>query len=467
MASRSSGAHFKRPDDAAGAPRAARHTRDSLEGATATPLESVSAEDLRSGASRLDPTVRRQERRPGQLEALLQDDLEPQTSASRRASGTATLISSTDGPDGPSHGGPGGPSHGGHDHGRKRRRVPLPVKVLLVLLALILVVCAAIAVWAANLQSSMSLAEEDRAELQDSLVAPETQDEAFYTLIIGSDAREGDTVSRADVVMLARVDTSNAKITLISIPRDTMISTGDSVQKINAFYNYGAASQVDAVSQFAGVDIAHYVQVDFEGVKEVVDALGGVTVNIPENITAGNGGLSLSAGEQTLNGEQALAYARERYNVSGGDFGRAQAQRQIVTAIVKEVLASGPTEMPFLISQLAGSISTDLSVPDIIGYALHISQAGEPLTIYSAITPSYSYNVGGVSYVATMYDEWRAIMQRADAGLDPNDESAQIPEEQAQDETLGAATNGGGPRDYRELADNSSFTTDLVATVDE
>ncbi len=466
MASRSSGAHFKRPDgDAADTPRTARHTRDSLEGATATPLESVSAEDLRSGASRLDPTVRRQERRPGQLEALLQDDLEPQTRASRRASGTATLISSTDGTDGPSHGGPGGPSHVG-DHGRKRRRVPLPVKVLLVLLALILVVCAAIAVWAANLQNSMSLQEEERAQLQEALVSPKAEDEPFYALIIGSDAREGDTASRADVIMLARVDTADARITLVSIPRDTMISREDgSLEKINALYNLGPAPLVSAVSEFAGVDIAHYVEVDFAGVEEVVDALGGVTVNVPETYSSGS--YTFTKGEMTLNGAQALAYARERHHVSGGDFGRAQAQRQIVTAIVRQVLASGPTEMPFLITRLAESVSTDLSVPDIIGYALHIGEAGEAPTIYSAIVPSYAYNVGGVSYVATMYDEWRAIMQRTDAGLDPNDESVQIPEEQAQDETLGAATNGGGPRDYRELADNSSFTTDLVATVDE
>lgn len=456
-----------RPDgDAADTPRTARHTRDSLEGATATPLESVSAEDLRSGASRLDPTVRRQERRPSQLEALLQDDLEPQTSASRRASGTATLISSTGGPDGPAHGGPGGPSHGGHDHGRKRRHVPLPVKVLLVLLALILVVCAAIAVWAANLQSSMSLAEEDRAELQDSLVAPETQDEAFYTLIIGSDAREGDAVSRGDVIMLARVDTANAKISLISIPRDTMISQEDgSLKKINAFYNYGPGRLVSVVSEFAGVDIAHYVEVDFNGVVDVVDALGGVTVNVPETYSTGT--YTFNKGEMTLDGEQALAYARERYHVSGGDFGRAQAQRQIVTAVVEEVLACGPTEMPFLITQLAESISTDLSVPDIIGYALHIGQSGSPLTIYSAIAPSYAHNVGGVSYVATMYDEWRALMQRADAGLDPNDESAEIPAEQADNERLGSAANGGGPRDYHDLAASSSFTTDLVAEVEE
>ena len=62
-----------------------------------------------------------------------------------------------------------------------------------------------------------------------------------------------------------------------------------------------------------------------------------------------------------------------------------------------------------------------------------------------------------------MYDEWREMMQRVDAGLDPSDETAQVPEEQLQDERLGSATNAAGPRDYRALADGSALTTDDVA----
>lgn len=465
MGKRSSGAHFKTPDDAgefagpmADGTSLPRHTRDALEGAVAAPLESAPVEGLSSGAEPLDPTVKRSRRTNDQIVGRFQEDLEPKTRASRRATGTASLISSVDSST-PSAGAEG-PSPKG------RRRIPLPAKVLIVLLTLLLVVCGAIAAWVMSIQSSMSVSEEQRAELSEALVTPAPQDEPFYALIIGSDAREGDAVSRGDVIMLARVDTANAKISLISIPRDTMISQENgSLKKINAFYNYGPGRLVSVVSEFAGVDIAHYVEVDFNGVVDVVDALGGVTVNVPETYSTGT--YTFTKGEMTLDGEQALAYARERYHVSGGDFGRAQAQRQIVTAVVEEVLASGPTEMPFLITQLAESISTDLSVPDIIGYALHIGQSGSPLTIYSAIAPSYAHNVGGVSYVATMYDEWRALMQRADAGLDPNDESAEIPAEQADNERLGSAANGGGPRDYHDLAASSSFTTDLVAEVEE
>ncbi|MBM6893274.1 LCP family protein, partial [Enorma massiliensis] len=99
------------------------------------------------------------------------------------------------------------------------------------------------------------------------------------------------------------------------------------------------AMAVRAVSEFAGVPISHFVSVHFEELEEIVDMLGGVWVDVPESFSAGNGGMSFKAGNQLLTGEQALAYARERYHVSGGDFGRAQAQRQIVEAVIRQVLA--------------------------------------------------------------------------------------------------------------------------------
>lgn len=447
------GAHFK------GA--SSQHTRESLEGAVAKPVDvdEKSLADLTSTkAEGFDSSVRRPSHSRDRFERSLHDELEPTTVASGKASGTAKLR-------GAAASAAGSSSHDDAptEVGARRRRVPLAVKVLIGLLVAILVAAGALWAWVSGIEGEMKVEEEDRAELEEALTAPEAQAEAFYALIIGSDAREGDYASRSDVIMLARVDTANSKISLISIPRDTMLYSGDGqVEKINAEYNYGPGPTVRAVSEFAGVDISHYVEVNFNGLVDVVDALGGVTVDIPENIVAGNGGVTFSAGEQVLDGEQALAYARERYNVSGGDFGRAQAQRQIVEAIVREVLGSNPMEMPGIVTQLAKSITTDLSVPDIISYAMDFQSGDSSLQIYSAACPSYTLSQGGVSYVATMYDEWRQMMQRVDAGLDPNDESAQIPEEQQTDERLGAATNAAGPKDYHDLAENA-MTTDDVA----
>ena len=168
--------------------------------------------------------------------------------------------------------------------------------------------------------------------------------------------------------------------------------------------------------------------------------------------------MSFSAGNQKLNGAQALAFARERYNVSGGDFGRAQAQRMIVQAIVKQVLDTPPAELPSIVGKLASSITTDYSVTDLVSLAQ--SFQGKDMTMYSAVCPSYSFAQDGVSYVGTMYDEWQAMMKRVDAGETPTVDAA---EPQASDSSLGAATNARSPRIYENVAANAGLTTDDVA----
>ena len=362
--------------------------------------------------------------------------------------------------------------HHHHHHRRrkssKRKRKTSPLLAIL-LIAVFAGLCAG-AVWLSSIGRSMSMGDESsslKAALADTTEQAEIQNDGFYVLIVGSDAREGDTASRGDVLMLARVDPTQGQVTLISIPRDTMVSVAgaEGVQKINASYAFGGASNaVYTVSKFAGVPISHYVEVDFTGMKEVVDKLGGVWVNVPERVSNSKTESGyLEAGEQMLDGETALAFARERYTASGGDFGRAQAQRLIVEAIIKQVLRSNPAEMPSLISSLADSVKTDYSVPDIVGLAFQF--LGKKTTIYQAACPSYALWQDGVSYVGTMYDEWRDMMRRVDAGLDPSDTSVAIPEPYASSEKLGAATNAQSPKDYQDLAANA-MTTDAVAETD-
>ncbi len=346
----------------------------------------------------------------------------------------------------------------------KKRRHPA-LKMLGIgcgsLLALALVFVAIFAVWFGGLSSSMQVDDEqERQDLEDSLADTTNDSDAFYTLILGRDARPGDDASRSDVIMLARIDPKAGTVSLISIPRDTMVTINGETQKINAAYAFsGAGGAVRCISQFAGVDITHYVSIDFEGLVEVVDMLGGVWVDVPESFSTGT--YTFEAGEQLLTGDEALAFARDRYHVSGGDFGRAQAQRILVEAIVRQVLASSPIELPGLISKLASCITTDLSAVQLVELAQQF--VGKDLTMYSAICPSYTLNQDGVSYVGTMFDEWRRMMQLTDAGLDPNSETAEIPEAQQADTELGAASNSPAPRDYQGLAENAMTTDDVAA----
>ena len=250
-------------------------------------------------------------------------------------------------------------------------------------------------------------------------LAPAKADGSYYVGIFGSDARKGETASRSDVTMLARIDPDKGVVDLISVPRDTMIDIeGHGTQKINAAYAFGGPSEaVKTLSTFAGVPITHYVEVHFEELKDVVNELGGIQVNVPESFYSDTSGISLEAGEQTLDGDQALAFARERHATRAGDFSRAQAQRMIIEAIVEKVLSKSITEIPGTVESLARCVTTDYSVTDLVSLALTFKDKG--LTMYSAACPSYTLNQDGISYVGTQYAEWQDMMRRVDAGLDP------------------------------------------------
>lgn len=346
----------------------------------------------------------------------------------------------------------------------KSRKGPrIALVVFGILFALIVGGGLAIAMWVSSLDASLGF--EDEAELgrlEETLVpepAAETEASAFYMLLLGSDARGGEA-SRSDVTMLVRIDPESTAVDLVSIPRDTMVTLGGSTQKINAAYSYGgAAGAVAAVSEFAGVPISHYAEIHFEELERLVDMLGGVWVNVPEGFENASIGVSVSAGEQCLTGEEALVFARERYNVSGGDFSRAQAQRIIVEAIIKQVLSLPPAELPGVIGNLANCVTTDYSVGDIVALAQRF--VGKDLTVYSSVCPSYSLSEGGVSYVCPMFDEWRDMMCRVDAGLDPNGVDA-IPQAQLENGKLGSASNSPAPHEYESLAANAGLTTDDV-----
>ena len=224
---------------------------------------------------------------------------------------------------------------------RKKRKKHSGRKALLIALAVIVcvfgVVGGAAALYFNSINQALSFDDKETIESLKSVLEPvavddEKGEQPYYVLVLGSDAREGDTASRSDVIILTRVDPGSGLITMVSIPRDTMVEIeGHGRQKINAAYAYGgAAGAVEAVSSFAGVPISHYAEIHFEELEELVDMLGGVWVDVPvtnDETGSSNSGMRIEAGEQLLNGEQALAFARERYGYIRGDFQRADNQR--------------------------------------------------------------------------------------------------------------------------------------------
>lgn len=310
---------------------------------------------------------------------------------------------------------------------KKRKKHGKAKKVLLIVLAVIVVLCVAVGAAAAlymnSISDSMKMDSQQQSEL-DTVLSESTAQEPYYVLLLGSDARENDTASRSDTIILVRIDANVGKATLVSIPRDTKVEIeGHGTQKINAAYAFGGpAGAVEAVEKMSGVEISHYAEIHFDELEKAVDQLGGIWVDIPESndqTGASNTGVELNAGMQRLNGEQALAFARERYGYNEGDFQRAENQRIIVQAIADTILSLPPTELPGAVQSLANCISTDYSLDELVTLA-QTFQSAEHYYFYSAMVPSTTKTIDGVSYTITLEDEWADMMQMVDTGQDPS-----------------------------------------------
>lgn len=293
-------------------------------------------------------------------------------------------------------------------------------KVALVIVLIVAIIAAiigglAFGTWQ-NAQKQIALDEKTSQEIAGELSQP-VSTEPFWTLVLGSDQRD-DEVSRSDVFMLVRADLVNKKLTMVSIPRDSKIYLdGVGTSKINAAYATGGAVKAIQVAEaYTGVQISHYVEVYFEGVVDLVDQLGGVEVDVPEYCSYK--GVTLQPGVQVLDGKQALTFARCRKTYSEGDFTRTKCQRILLQAILDKFLQQDPTNYANTISALAGCFSTDIQLTDLASMATAM-QGISKSNIYSAMAPSTTGMIDGVSYTFTYINQWKLLMQRAIAGEDP------------------------------------------------
>lgn len=279
--------------------------------------------------------------------------------------------------------------------------------------------------------------EEELLAINDALATTNPSfSEPFYMMLIGSDRLEDDVDAgaRSDTNIVVRVDPTTNTATMVSIPRDTMIDIdGYGTNKFNAAYNYGgAAGAIREASQLLGVDISHYAEVNFEELKSLVDAVGGVDIVVDELVDDPDAdGTSahpewprviIEEGEQHLDGNQALVFARSRAYVDG-DFTRTANQRKLIMAIVNKVLALPVTDLPGVIQSAASAVTTDLSVNDIISLAQQFKDEGD-ITIYSAMVPSTTGYVGEVSYVFADTESLKTMMKLVEAGEDPSSVTA-------------------------------------------
>ena len=180
--------------------------------------------------------------------------------------------------------------------------------------------------------------------------------------LMGTDARNPDERGRSDVLMVMHIPGDRDEAYLVSLPRDYWVDVpGHGNAKINAAYSWGGpALTVETLEQLLDIPIDHTAIINFEGFMNVVDALGGVTVNNRQASTSG--GVSFPAGPVELTGETALKYVRERYNLPDGDFGRAERQRDVLKAIVGKLTSRGVLTNPSMFREAVTTLGPNFTV---------------------------------------------------------------------------------------------------------
>jgi LCP family protein required for cell wall assembly len=204
-------------------------------------------------------------------------------------------------------------------------------------------------------------------------------------------------------MMVFSIDRDKKDIKVLSIPRDTRVKIpGVGVEKINAAMAFGGPDlAVKTVKDFLGIPIHNYVVVNYKGFKEIVDALGGVEINIEKPMkyddNAGNLHIDLKPGLQVLNGDKAEQFVRFRH-YPGGDLDRVKAQQKFIEAVGKTILKpSTLLKLPKIINTVQENVETDIGPLEVAGLANFARQVGTD-NIKTFILPGEGKYISGVSY---------------------------------------------------------------------
>ena len=324
-----------------------------------------------------------------------------------------------------------------------RKRAAIAVAVVVTFMVLCLVVVEIVGAVAASLgiqQGVRTASGDDTA-----LVESELPSEPFYVLLIGSDSRKGTALytgkanehaqvdQHSDIMTLVRVDASVPQLTLVTVPRDTVLE--GSSTKINEALAADNDPQavVAEVDRLVGVDIEYYMMATFMGFERLVDGIGGVTVDVPMTVTVPDPSnaedVRVTAGEDKhLDGSEALVVARARKEYHDDEDALRQANvRNLEEAIIRKgieaCLDSGSSGSAFsqMLDALIDNVVTDMDPELIRELVREIASGWDRLIIYSCTGP----HEGGTDEKTDLWvvkedkEQWAELMEVIDAGEDP------------------------------------------------
>ena len=258
--------------------------------------------------------------------------------------------------------------------------------------------------------------------------APASLNENMYTfLVVGLDQVSNST----DTMMVGRIDTENHTIDVVSLPRDTLVNVSWSVKKINTLYSAdintggnGIDGLLDGLKDILGFRIDCYAVVDLTAFVELVDAIGGVDYNVPVNMNYYDPTqdlyINIPAGEQHLDGEEALKVVRFRSGYASADIGRIGTQQDFLKSAASQMLTLGNIpNLPTFIDIFEEYVVTNMSASNLAFFARQFLLCKSEDINFHTLPGNYGDSIKGLSYVSINISEW---LEMVNTYLNPYDQ---------------------------------------------
>ncbi|WP_424348590.1 LCP family protein [Latilactobacillus sp. 5-91] len=252
---------------------------------------------------------------------------------------------------------------------------------------------------------------------------------AFSILLLGVDTGAEGRIDKgnSDTMIVATVNPKKEQVKLVSIPRDTLAELQGTktfnMQKINAAYNVGGSKMAKkTVEKMFDVPIDYYVTINMGALSKIVDAVGGVDVNVPFSFKSN--GSTFTKGKMHLNGKKALDYSRMRYEDPDGDYGRQKRQRQVITSLVGSAISfKSLTNFESILKTLEDSVATDLSFDDMVAMQSNYRSTAKNITSdylkgRNATIEGSSYQVPTTSEIQRVSDVLRTSLGLEKTNID-------------------------------------------------
>lgn len=259
--------------------------------------------------------------------------------------------------------------------------------------------------------------------VSDSLSSDVDVTQPFYALFVGLDASSQEGSSN-QAIILARVDASARRVTLVSIPADTYVDLGDDygARSLESAYELGGPSlSVKAVSTLTGVPIAHYLQADLSDVSSLVDEYGGIEVDVTQKISDGDiSSVELQPGVQTLDGDQTLLFCRAKKMFADGEIALTAHQRKVGAALLEKLVEHSGIARYRAIDTFSSHIRSDMDAGDLVDVVKGL-QGLDDDDICSSVLPTQTTTIDSKTYEAVDATAAKAMIDRVNAGDAPTE----------------------------------------------